>query len=299
MNTMKNKGYVYHNRVSPADAGMRVLDFYARYYPRFSRDVWRERIRAGRIRRGQNFLNENSLLSAGDVLSYHRPPWVEPDVPGDFGVLLEDDHLLIVDKPSGLPVLPGDVYLENTLLVQVRKRFGRNLSPVHRLDRPTSGCVIFAKTPECRRDLGLAIHNGGIQKTYLAVAGGNAMPGSFVITEPIGMIAHSRSGKVAAVTGDGRPSVTRFRVVERRERCSLLMVFLKTGRSHQIRIHLAFAGFPLVGESFYGIGGIPAPGAVQPGEGDFLLHAWRLRFSHPVSGCQLRVTAPFPDPRWG
>jgi len=291
---MKNSGYVYRNRVTAEDDGIFVQEYYSRHYPRFSRKTWIERIRSGQVFRDEKALKENDRLHTGDVLSYHRPPWVEPDVPAEFDILFEDDHLLVVNKPSGLPVLPGDTYLENTLLAMVRKRISPQLSPIHRLDRPTSGVVVFAKTHEARRCLSMAIRNGEIRKTYLAVARGSEMSGSFVVNAAIGQVPHAVSGSVAAALEGGRPSETRFRVAKRCRDRSLLMAFLKTGRPHQIRIHLAVEGCPLFGEKFYGPGGKPLPGAVQPGEGNFLLHAWRLRFSHPVTGKRLRVTAPLP-----
>ncbi|RLE17470.1 MAG: RNA pseudouridine synthase [Acidobacteria bacterium] len=291
---MKNKGYVYQNRITAVDAKRGVLEFYTQNYPRFSRETWANRIQSGQIFRNREAVNINDLLQPGDILEYRRPSWEEPEVPTKFGILFEDAHLLIVNKPAGLPVLPGDVYLENTLLTLVRKRISPKLSPIHRLDRSTSGAVVFAKTVASRRHLSEAIQKGEILKTYLAVATGNAMPNSFTVSAPIGTLPHPISGMVAAVTADGRPSETRIRVVRRYEGQSLLMTFLKTGRPHQIRIHLAEAGFPLVGEQFYGSGGRPRPGAVQPGKGKFLLHAWRLRLSHPITGQRLRVTAPLP-----
>jgi len=282
--------------VTAKNDGICVSEFYARNYPRFSREIWNERIRSGQVLRDGKLLKENDRLHAGDVLSYHRAPWVEPEVPVDFDILFEDDCLLVVNKPSGLPVLPGDVYLENTLLTIVRKRISPDLSPVHRLDRPTSGAVIFAKTREARRHLSMAIRNGEIRKTYLAITRGTEMPDSFVVNTEIGKVVHPISGFVTAALEGGRPSETRFRVVKRCKDRSFLMVFLKTGRPHQIRIHLAVEGYPLIGEQFYGPGGKPHPGAVQPGEGSFLLHAWRLRFSHPVTGRRLIFTSPLPFP---
>ena len=291
---MENSGYVYRDKITAGKDGTTVLEFYAGTYPRFNREMWSARIRSGQILREGRPVKENDKLHTGEILSYHRPPWVEPDVPTKFDTLYEDAHLLVVNKPSGLPVLPGDLYLDNTLLALVRKRFSPELSPIHRLDRPTSGAVIFARTAESRRRLSKAIQNGEIRKTYFAMATGSSMLDSFTVTEAIGAVSHPVSGSVAAALRDGRPSETRFRVVKRCRENAFLMAFLKTGRPHQIRIHLAFSGYPLAGEQFYETGGTPRPGAVQPGEGDFLLHAWRLRFSHPITGKRLRVTASCP-----
>ncbi|NOZ12603.1 MAG: RluA family pseudouridine synthase [Acidobacteria bacterium] len=291
---MKNNGYVYQNQITSAEAGISVLDFYARNYPRFSREQWALKIHSGQIFRNGKAAAEDESLESGDVLEYRRPPWVEPAVPKKFDILFEDTHLLIVNKPAGLPVLPGDMYLENTLLTLVRQKISPGLSPVHRLDRPTSGAVIFAKTPESAKQTSLTMKQGKIRKTYLALVEGENIPDSFSVTIPIGQHPHPVLKTVAAASADGRLSETCFRTVKRCTGRTLLMAFLKTGRPHQIRIHLACAGCPLAGEEFYGTGGIPQPNATHPGAGNFLLHAWRLRLPHPETGIPLKITAPLP-----
>ncbi len=291
---MKNNGYVYQNRITPAEAGISVLDFYTRNYPRFSRKEWQLRIRSGQIFKNGKTAAGNEPLEYGDTLEYRRPPWTEPEVPTEFTVLFEDSHLLIINKPAGLPVLPGDMYLENTLLTFVRQKISSELSPVHRLDRATSGAVIFSRSAEVARKINLAMRQGEIRKTYLAIVKGGKIENSFSVTVPIGQIPHPVLGTVAAALPGGRASETCFRIVKRCADRTMLMAFLKTGRPHQIRIHLAYAGCPLAGEKFYGNGGIPHPNATHPGEGNFLLHAWRLHLPHPETGKALRITAPLP-----
>ena len=111
-------------------------------YPHSTEDAWRQRIQAGQVFLNGRVSSPDETLSAGDLLVYHRPPWEEPDVPGDFSILHEDKSVLVLSKPSGLPVLPGGGFLENTLLRLARRRFGNECSPLHRLGRGTSGAIL-------------------------------------------------------------------------------------------------------------------------------------------------------------
>lgn len=293
---MTNNGYVYHDRISTSTAFTCVLDFYAGRYPRFTRARWRERIESGQICVNGVSVSCDTLLKPGDELTYHRPPWTEPHVPLTFHVHYVDDHLLVVGKPAGLPVLPRDVFLDHTLLVCVRRSFGDSCTPMHRLDRGTSGLVLFTRTLLARKRMGMAMQRGEIDKTYIACVSGERRSGSVDIRYPIGLQDHLTTGKAWGVTEHGRASHTRCRFIHRNgEDEQLVMAKLITGRPHQIRIHLSALGNALVGDPMYGrIGGKPNPSAL-PGDTGFFLHAWRLRFKHPISGQQLRFTDSLPS----
>lgn len=294
---MTNNGYIYRDIVRvPAD-GMAVLDFYATRYPRHSREEWQRRIESGRITIHQRCVSCDTRLKSGDELAYHRPPWVEPDVPLDFKVCYSDDHLLVVSKPSGLPVIPRDVFLEHTLLNLVRRDWGDSCTPMHRLDRGTSGLVLFARSRLSRKSMGAAMQHGHVRKTYLARVSGPVKQGTLELAYPMGLVDHPLTGKAWSSVQSGRESRTRCRLISRLNRNEhLVMVRLLTGRPHQIRIHLSAAGMPLTGDPMYGAtGGKPDPAAV-PGVPGFYLHAWRLRFQHPISGTPMRITAEIPDP---
>jgi 23S rRNA pseudouridine1911/1915/1917 synthase len=298
-----NQGWVYHDRIGPEAAGQRVLDFYAGRYPHSSRETWRVRIEAGRVRVDGEPLSPDQRIQAGWRLTYHRPPWREPDVPREIRILYEDADLLAVAKPSGLPVLPGGGFLEHTLLHLLRGRVpeGAELSPVHRLGRGTSGLTIFARSPVARRRLSEDLREGRMRKIYRALASGISMPDAFEVDHPIGRVPYPGLRYLYVAVKEGKPARTRCRVLFRDlgEDRTLLEVEIPTGRPHQIRIHLAVAGCPLAGDPLYRPGGLPAAtgeGTPLPLPGDcgYHLHATTAVFVHPVTGRPMRITAPPP-----
>jgi 23S rRNA pseudouridine1911/1915/1917 synthase len=304
---MNNSGYSYPDRILKSDEGVSVAAFYSRHYSHSTEGTWRQRIRAGQI-----FLNgrpalPDELLARDDRLVYRRLPWEEPEAPTDFGTLFEDGDVLVLAKPSGLPVLPGGFFLENTLLYLVRQRHGIECSPLHRLGRGTSGAILFTRNPRAARLLTVAMKDRRILKVYLALASGTAMPDTFTVDAPIGPVPYRRPATVHAYRPDGRPSISHVRAIRRlpEDNATLLEVTIPTGRPHQIRIHLSYAGFPLVGDPLYQVGGIPRADAIDdewaalPGETGYLLHSWKIRFPHPARDEDVEVVCGPPSiPAW-
>jgi 23S rRNA pseudouridine1911/1915/1917 synthase len=304
---MKNKGYRYPDRVPPSDQGLSVAAFYSRHYTHSAEETWRERIEAGQVFLNERRASPEDTLARGDRLIYRRPPWEEPDVPKDFQTLFEDDDVLVLAKPSGLPVLPGGLFLENTLLRLVRQRFGAGCSPLHRLGRGTTGAILFTRNARAARSLAAAMSEKRILKVYLALASGTAMPDAFTVEAPIGPVPYPRPASLNAYRPDGRPSTSHVRVIRRlpEDKATLVEVTIPTGRPHQIRIHLSHAGFPLVGDPLYRMGGVPrsedvvGEPAATPGETGYLLHSWKLGFPHPATGEDVMVLCPPPSsPDW-
>lgn len=285
-----NKGWVYGDRVGGDARGMCVLEFYAQRYTHSTRDQWRERIAAGQVLLEGTPVGSDARLVAGQTLTYHRPPWQEPEAPTDLAILHEDDHVLAVAKPSGLPVLPGGEYLDHTLLALVRQRYADAPAPVHRLGRGTSGVVIFARSPQARRQLSADLRQGRMGKRYRALVRGEP-ESPLIIRARIGRVAYPGLGYVHAVAPDGKEAETRVRLLGRRAieeggAGSLVEVEIPTGRPHQIRIHLAAVGHPLVGDPLYVEGGqprLPEPGErpALPGDCGYRLHAMSVAFTHP------------------
>ena len=286
-----NDGWVYSDRVTVDRTAACALDFYATHFPHSDRATWLSRFEEGQIQIDGQPCDAQAPLPAGARLVYHRPPWQEPAAPRTFRLIHEDDDLVAVDKPSGLQVLPAAAFLRNTLLDVVRERLGKDLAPVHRLGRGTSGIVLFARSPRARRSLSMALSDGSMKKTYLALARGTGMAEQFTVDQKIGPIDYPGIGYVHAADDDGKASRSHIRVVESRPEmdATLVEVEIPTGRPHQIRIHLAAAGYPLVGEPLYRAGGRPAPdpvgpGAPLPGDLGYHLHAARVAFMHPANG---------------
>ena len=288
-----NGGFRYRERIQRG--GDSVLAHFTRNHPHASEALWRERIQGGEVFLDGARPDPDQLLAPGQELVWHRPPWEEPAVATQVTVLYEDEALLAVFKPRGLPTLPGGGFLENTLLARVRALYPES-SPMHRLGRGTSGLVLFARNHAAGAALQTAWRDHRIQKRYRALGSGVATQDAFAITAPIGPVPHPWLGTLFAASPQGKASSSQALVLERREAATLFQVDIATGRPHQIRIHLAYAGHPLVGDPLYGPGGLPLEGIIAlPGDGGYFLHAERLVFTHPVTGRVLELRAPPPE----
>jgi 23S rRNA pseudouridine1911/1915/1917 synthase len=274
------------------------LTYLARTYRHSSELEWRNRLQNGGVFLNGREVGPDTVLDRGQWLIWRRPPWLEPDVPLAYAVLYEDEELLAVAKPGGLPTAPGGGFLEHTLLRLVRKHYPE-AAPIHRLGRGTSGIVLFARTARARSVLCEAMRRNEVIKIYRALANGIPARDSFFIDTPIGPVPHPKLGTIHAACQDGRYAVSRVSVLERRADASLLEVRIETGRPHQIRIHLAAAGHPLTGDPLYASGGgINESGTALPGDLGYLLHAERICLRHPATGAVVEIwCSPPPELR--
>ena len=267
----------------------------ASLYPHSTPQAWQQNLNNGEVTLNGVTATGSESVTSGQTLVWNRPPWIEPDAPQHFEVLLDDPHLLAVNKPSGLPTLPGGGFLENTLLHLVQKQFP-NANPVHRLGRGTSGIVLFAKTAQAAANLTANWNTPKIKKIYRALAQNIAEHDAYEILTPIGLVPHPRLGSVWAANPNGKPSKSLAKVIARNPSTTAFEVRLYSGRPHQIRIHLASIGHPLVGDPLYGLNGLPLenlPGL--PGDGGYFLHAQFLKFEHPITGEQINLEAALPS----
>lgn len=295
-----NHGFTYRDRIGREDTGITVLAYLVQRYRHSSETDWRERIQSGRVLIDGSRTTPEVRVSEGTEVAWVRPPWDEPDVPRSYAVLYRDDHVLAVAKPAGLPTMPAGGFVENTLLSLVQRRYPDS-ALVHRLGRWTSGVVVFARTPEARTGLASGLRGRAVWKRYRALAEGQAGRESWVVTDPIGPVPHGVLGSVHAVSDRGRPARSEIRVLASGEGSFLADVVIATGRPHQIRIHLAASGHPLVGDPLYPVGGVPRPGTIAlPGDPGYRLHAAEIRTPHPATGEPLRIEcAPPPALRVG
>ncbi len=290
-----NSGYRYRSRVGPDGHGHAIEVHLAGRYGHSSLDEWRERLGRGEVTLGDRVAKVGDRVRRGDEIVWSRPPWLEPDVPRHFDVLLEDDDVVAVAKPSGLPTMPAGGFLTHTLLHLVRQRWP-GADPVHRLGRATSGVVLFARSSAAAAALTAALRERQVEKVYRALVVGVPDWPTCDVTTPIGPVPHPRLGTVHAADSHGRAARSRVVVVERRTDSALVEVTIATGRPHQIRIHLAWTGHPLVGDPLYAVAGVPHETPGLPGDGGYHLHAWRVGFTHPRTARPCEVIAPLPAP---
>jgi 23S rRNA pseudouridine1911/1915/1917 synthase len=288
-----NGGFEYREEVGEEAAGRTTLAWLAQRYRHSTEAVWRERIAGGEVLLDGEVALAMDVLRPGQALAWRRPPWEEPTVPLGFAILHRDDHLLAVAKPRGLPSVPNGGFLEHTLLFRVR-RMHPEAVPMHRLGRGTSGLVLLARTDGARRAVAAEWRAGRVEKEYRALVRGQPALEAFTIDTPIGLVPHPRLGQVHAASPMGKPAVSRVRVLAARGGDALVAIEIPTGRPHQIRIHLAAAGHPLVGDPLYAEGGRPGRAPGLPGEGGYHLHAHRLSLTHPATGRRLDLECALP-----
>jgi len=289
-----NDGCEYREQVGLDADGETLLAYLSHRYRHSSPAEWAERIQSGRVLIDSRPVHAETLLRSGCELVWQRPPWIEPDAPRSFTLLYEDDDVLAVSKPAGLPTLPGANFLQSTLLHLVRA-YAPDAAPLHRLGRWTSGLVLCARNPRART--ALMQQWNAVGKRYRALASGLPEHDEMTITTPIGPVPHTLLGSLHAASPRGKPSRSQVTVLERRADSFLCDVRIATGRPHQIRIHLAAAGHPLVGDPLYGPGGLPSlDSRALPGDPGYFLHAAELSFRHPGTGREVVLACDPPLP---
>jgi len=281
--------------VEPAEAGQRI-DVAITRLTGAPRSLIAEAIENGTIRLNGEPARASVHVAAGDRIEFElpeRPPLsVEPEkLP--LAIVFEDDDLIVVDKAAGMVTHPAhgarSGTLVNALLAHVESLPGERLRAglVHRLDRDTSGLLVIAKTDAALGALGKAMMGHSIQREYLGLVAGIPDHDEGTIEGGIGRDPHNRLRYM--IRADGRPAVTHYRTRERLAAASELEFRLETGRTHQIRVHLASFGHPVINDPIYGR---RDPRIALPGQA---LHAWRLRFRHPTTRADMAFEAPPPE----
>lgn len=302
----------HHRLVVGAPAPNLRLDVYlAAHIPELSRSRAAQLLEEGRVRLNGKVPRKSERPVPGDVIEVDlpspEPTTVEPE-PIPLDIVYEDRDLLVIDKPAGLVVHPAPGHRSGTLVnallhhIEDLSGIGGVLRPgiVHRLDKDTSGLLVVAKNDAAHRQLSAALKRREIGRTYLVAVWGHLAEGEQVVDAPIGRSSTDR--KRMAVVEGGRPARTHLERVERWVAADLVRARLETGRTHQIRVHLAWIGHPVVGDEMYGRGaerGISGPGrawarAFASRVPRQFLHASELMLRHPRTGEVLRFTSPLP-----
>jgi 23S rRNA pseudouridine1911/1915/1917 synthase len=279
--------------VAETAAGLRLDRFLSE--PLGSRARAQALIDAGRVRVDGRVRPKRHTLRPGEVVVVQAddPPSAAPAEPGvRFGVAYEDDHLLVVDKPAGLVVHPARGHRTGTLAQALAGRAAGGEDPyragiVHRLDRDTSGLLVVAKSDEVHRALKALLAARQLRREYLTLVEGRPPARTGTIDAPIGRHRNERV-LMSIDTDEPREARTHFEIERMLPGATLLRVVLDTGRTHQIRVHLAAIEHPVCGDSQYGTAG-------EYGLRRQFLHAARLAFAHPVTGEDIDVSSPLPE----
>jgi 23S rRNA pseudouridine1911/1915/1917 synthase len=261
-----------------------LLEFIQQLAPESSKNTLRSWIAAGRVLvSGERVEKGNARVFPGqEVIIGSKPIFIRNDI----RIVYEDKEIVVLEKPAGLLSVETDFEKETTVHAILKKRFkGRQVFPVHRLDRETSGIMLFAYTESARDALKDQFEQRLIDKTYMAVVEGTLTPAqgtweSYLEEDEFYRVSstiHSERGKLA---------ITHYKVVKSNRRYSLLSLTLETGRKNQLRVHCADAGYPIAGDSKYGAGTDPAD--------RLCLHAHRIAFAHPRTGKAFVFESPAP-----
>ncbi|MBO4293181.1 MAG: RluA family pseudouridine synthase [Clostridia bacterium] len=280
------------------DDGKRRIDAFVADNTDFSRVAVQRLIDEGKITVNGKSVKSSYKVQMGDEIEIEKVEakeisLVAQDIPLD--VLYEDDDIIVINKPKGMVVHPANGNPDGTLVNAVMaickdslSGIGGEIRPgiVHRLDKDTSGVIIVAKNDKAHINLSEQIKNHEVEKTYIALVRGNVPENEATINMPIGRSTKDR--KKMAVTKAGKNAVTHFRVLKRHNNYTLLEVKIETGRTHQIRVHMAEIGFPIIGDGVY------SNGKNEWGIEGQCLHAKSIKFKHPISHKEMFIEAPLP-----
>ena len=294
-----NQGWTYRDRVPAEAAGSSLIDWLAQLYRHSDAEMWRQRITAGELDCNGLRLVADRQLQGGEILCWRRPPWREEAIPDQWQTIHDDGDLLVINKPSGLPVMPGGGFLRHTLTALLEPTGAR---PVHRLGRFTSGLQVCARTPQTRAFWSKQFRpDGGCRKVYQAWS--QRVPGlelgqCLTVTSDVVERPHPILGWIwgpeplhDAPIRKRLSAHSELELLERKDDADRLQVTITTGRPHQIRIHLAQLGSPLLGDPLY-LRNREVSATATPGDGGYRLHAWRLEAEGLTWRC-------WPSPDWG
>jgi 23S rRNA pseudouridine1911/1915/1917 synthase len=280
-------------KVSSAQAGTRLDQFLSA--PVGSRAQAQHLIDAHRVRVDGRPRPKRHLVRAGEVIEVEQetaPPEADARSDAEFRVAYEDEYLLVVDKPAGVVVHPARGHATGTLAQALTGRGAGGEDPwragiVHRLDRDTSGLLVVAKSDSVHRSLKALLASRRLRREYLALVDGHVPARTGTVEAPIGRDRRDRM-RMSVEANRPRGARTHFEIERILPAATLLRVVLETGRTHQIRVHMAAIGHPVCGDPVYGVAG-------RYGLNRQFLHAQRLAFAHPVTGEPLDVRSPLPD----
>ncbi len=290
--------------VSEAYDGYRLDLYLSKRFSYLSRTSWQREISSGKLKlNGSAVLNIKKTVHSGDMVEYSAGEVTEPEIDPDYKIVFENENFIGLNKTGNLPVHPSGIFFNNTLLSLLENRFDRKFFPVHRLDRETSGAILFAKSSVAASQAQRYFDRA--EKEYIAIVRGVLQPGKFTIDMPIGPARSSLINKKReAYIGGDEAALTIFEQVSASAGFSVVKAVPVTGRLHQIRVHLKFAGYPIIGDKMYGDDETIYLDYIKQGESAELtartgfhrcaLHSSSFRFLEPFEKREITISADIP-----
>jgi len=298
---------MFSSRISSGHGRPELVAFLASRFTYLSREDWLDRIQTSHVLVNQHSSTPETVLTSGDIVSYNLPSFEEPEADTNYNVVYEDEWMLAIDKPGNLLVHKAGKSITKNLVFLLRHA-SENPAYAHihsasRLDRETSGLVLFAKTLECLRSLHRSFAGGIVDKEYIAVVHGIFAERSTTVNKPIGSADCAEIAyKFGVNEGRGKNALTNLEVIDVAGEYSLVRAKPLTGRTHQIRVHCAAVGHPIVGDKLYGMDEADyIAWRSNPATHSHLLefprqalHCRRLAFLHPVTGEPMSLETAIP-----
>lgn len=283
----------YRLSVKKKFEGMTILDFYTKAMPSISRDIWKEKIESDNLTVNGKNVSIEYIVKAGDKTKHFSKPQTEPDINTNIELIEWNDDFLVINKPAPLPVHPGGRFEKNTLTEILKIAFpDGDFKLVHRIDANTTGLVVIAKNSKTAKEIIDQFKDQSVTKEYLVLVEGIIHDDYLALNQMISKELTPSGGR--EISDDGKKAMTKIKTIIRfpNQNQTILSVSPNSGRTNQIRIHLANAGFPIVGDIGYKDAGYFKKNPLTYKEDCLYLHAWKLSFFYQNK--QFSFTAPLP-----
>ena len=299
---------IISSRVPQTYNGFSILDYLTDRFTYLSKEQWLKRITEGKVLCNDIPCNVDTIIATDDVIAYDMPEFVEPPADFSYSIVHEDDWLLGINKPGNLLVHHRGKSFKSNLIYHLRYLHDppfEKAGIVNRLDRETSGVVIVARNREALVTMNRAMAGRKVVKEYRAIVNGVPKPGSGTVDMPIGRVSNAKVRYRYGINGEkAKSAVTRYETLQRvGQKCSLLRLLPETGRTHQLRVHMAAIGHVIVGDKLYGMSDdeflkwrrVPDSYRGKLAFHRQALHCYRMSFIHPYSQKECTISAPFPQ----
>jgi len=300
----RSKERIMESQVGDGSDGLRLDVYLSKRFSYLSRTSWQKEITGGKlILNGQLTLNVKKHIFSGDIIEYIAGEIVEPSIDNEFSIVFENENYLAVNKTGNLPVHPSGIFFRNTLVMLLEDQRGEKFYPVHRLDRETSGAILLGKNSAAASEVQKNFSK--VEKEYIAIVRGDLKEGRFAVKTPIGPARNSLINKKReAYDGGDESALTDFELISSSGIFSLVKAYPVTGRMHQIRVHLKYAGYPIIGDKMYGDDETIYLDFVKSGDSDKLaeragfsrcaLHSHSFSFYDPFEKRDIKIIAEIP-----